>query len=64
MPKRKKAIKYAKLGEKELWHPYGLQALRADKFAQVANRILLGRFALLQLKYENTLGAKEAEASL
>lgn len=52
MPKRKKEIKYAKLGEKDLWHPYGLQALRTDKFAKVANRILRGSFVLLNLKYQ------------
>ena len=50
MPKRKKAVKYARRGEKDLWHPYGLQSLRADKFVHVANRILCGRFVLLNLK--------------
>lgn len=52
MPKRKKEIKYAMLGEKDLWHPYGLQALRTDKFAKVVNRILLGKFVLINLKYQ------------
>jgi hypothetical protein len=47
MPKRKEAIKYAKVGEKDLWHPYGLQGLTADRFAKVVNRILTGRIGLL-----------------
>ncbi len=52
MPKRKKAIDYAVKGKKELWHPYGLQALTADKFTKVTNCILDGRFMLLGLRYQ------------
>ena len=51
MPKRKKAIQYARKGEKELWHPYGLQGLSADRFAKVVDRILHGRFILLELRW-------------
>jgi hypothetical protein len=51
MPKRKEAIQYARKGDKELWHPYGLQTLSADKFAGVVNRILGGRFMLLDLRW-------------
>lgn len=58
MPKRKKAIKYARRGEKDLWHPYGLQSLRADKFVHVANRILRGRFILLNLKFRPPIEAE------
>lgn len=47
MPKRKEAIKYAKVGEKDLWHPYGLQGLTGDRFTKVVNRILSGRIGLL-----------------
>jgi hypothetical protein len=47
MPKRKKAIKYAKLGEKDLWHPYGLQSLNSNRFVHVVNRILNGKMGLL-----------------
>lgn len=47
MPKRKKAIRYAKLGEKDMWHPYGLQSLNSKKFAKVVNRILNGKVGLL-----------------
>ena len=47
MPKRKKAIRYARVGEKDLWHPYGLQGLSSDRFAKVANLILRGRFGLI-----------------
>jgi len=50
MPRRKEAIRYARKGEKELWHPYGLQGLSTDRFAFVVNRILGGRFILLNLK--------------
>lgn len=52
MPKRKKAIKFADRGEKELWHPYGLQGLSTDQFAQVVNRILRGRFHMLGTRYQ------------
>jgi hypothetical protein len=51
MPKRKKAIQYARKGTKELWHPYGLQSLSTDKFAKVVDRILGGRFILLDLRW-------------
>lgn len=51
MPKRKKAIQYAQKGQKELWHPYGLQGLSTDKFTRVVNRILGGRFMLLDLRW-------------
>ena len=51
MPKRKEAIRYARKGAKDLWHPYGLQGLSADKFAKVVNRILGGRFMLLDLRW-------------
>lgn len=52
MPRRKKAIRYAAKGEKELWHPYGLQSLTADKFTAVVNRILQGNFALVNRKLQ------------
>lgn len=50
MPKRKEAIVYAQVGEKDLWHPYGLQCLSADRFTKVVNRILNGRFEMLDLR--------------
>jgi hypothetical protein len=55
MPKRKKDIKYAVRGTKDLWHPYGLQGLATDRFAQVVNRILCGRFDMLGIKYRATM---------
>lgn len=55
MPKRKEAIQYAHKGDKELWHPYGLQSLSADKFAGVVNRILGGRFVLLDLRWPQSV---------
>ena len=54
MPRRKKEITYAKKGEKALWHPYGLQDLRADKFVYVVDRILCGRFVLLDLRFNSS----------
>lgn len=36
--------------EKRLWHAYGLQGLRDERFAYVANQILSGRFTLLALR--------------
>ena len=56
MPKRKEAIKYANKGQKELWHPYGLQGLTTDKFAHVVDRILRGRFVLLNIRVSPPMG--------
>jgi hypothetical protein len=61
MPKRKKDVRFARIGEKDQWHPYGLQALRAEKFAYVANKILCGRFDLLSLRCQTTLTNRFAE---
>jgi len=55
MPRRKKDVKYAKLGEKESWHPYGLQALGTDRFILIVNRILCGRLTLLNLRFHPPL---------
>jgi hypothetical protein len=51
MPKRKEDVRFAERGEKELWHPYGLQGLSSDRFANVVNRILHGKFVMLNLKW-------------
>ena len=56
MPKRKEAIQYAQKGDKDLWHPYGLQGLSTEKFASVVNRILGGRFVLLDLRWPQSFG--------
>lgn len=53
MPKRKEAIKYARVGEKDLWHPLGLQTLNANSFVKVTNKILRGRFGLIY-RYEDS----------
>lgn len=55
MPKRKEAIRYAPKGQKDLWHPYGLQELSTEKFASVVNCILGGRFLLLGLRWPPTV---------
>ena len=65
MPKRKEAVRYARTGEKELWHPYGLQGLSTDRFAFVVNRILGGRFILLNLKNPPAVGSEtQVEAGI
>ena len=50
MPKRKEAIVYAKVGDKDLWHPYALQSLSSERFTKVVNRILQGRFEMLNMR--------------
>jgi hypothetical protein len=52
MPARKEASRYARVIVKDCWHPYGLQGLNPDKFANVAGHILKGEFSLLGLKLE------------
>ena len=52
MPARKEAEKFASVGSKDCWHPYGLQGLNPEKFAKVASRILGGKFDLLGLKWQ------------
>jgi len=52
MPARKEVEKYARVGTKDCWHPYGLQGLNPEKFATVVSRILKGKFDLLTLKWE------------
>jgi hypothetical protein len=49
MPLRKEAERYARVGVKDCWHPYGLQGLSPEKFAMVASQILNGEFGLLML---------------
>ncbi len=51
MPPRKEAEKFASVGTKDHWHPYGLQGLAPEKFAKVATRILKGKFSLLNLRW-------------
>lgn len=48
MKKRQVAVVCRK--EKRIWHAYGLQGLRDERFAYVANQILSGRFRLLSLR--------------
>ncbi len=47
MPKRKEAERFARLGEKDCWHLYGLQVLSPEKFTTVVGRILNGRYRLI-----------------
>lgn len=47
MPKRKAKVEYAKLGNKDCWHSFGLQALAPNKFASVVGKILRGRYSLV-----------------
>jgi hypothetical protein len=50
MPLRKEEEKYASVGVKDCWHPYGLQGLNPEKFALVATHILAGKFDLLMFR--------------
>lgn len=52
MPKSEKLITFPRRGQKNLWHPYGLQGLRTDRFIYVANRILRGQYTLIKLSSE------------
>ncbi len=52
MPARKEAEVFASSDIKDCWHPYGLQGLSPEKFADVATRILKGKFDLLSLKWK------------
>ena len=52
MPKRKRNQKFAKLGEKDSWHSYGLQVLTPSKFTMVVSKILQGRYNLLSSKLD------------
>jgi len=54
MPARKEAERYAKVTVKDCWHPYGLQGLAPEKFANVASLILNGKFELLGIRYDKT----------
>ena len=38
---------FARVGPKECWHPYGLQALGPEKFTHVVNAIISGRQHML-----------------
>ncbi len=49
MIKRKRESKNSLKEEKDLWHRLDLQKLRDDKFIHVANQILQGRFAMINL---------------
>lgn len=51
MPPRKEVERFARVGTKDCWHPYGLQGLTPDKFVKVVSRILSGKFELLELKW-------------
>ena len=47
MPSRRFTVEFAFIGEKNLWHPYGLQGLCEGKFSRVVNKILDGRYRIL-----------------
>ncbi len=58
MPARKGTERYAKVTVKDCWHPYGLQGLAPEKFANIASLILKGKFALLGVRYDKTIEAR------
>ncbi len=55
MPPRKECEKFAEVGMKDCWHPYGLQGLSPEKFGGVVSRILQGKFFLLDLKWKKNV---------
>lgn len=55
MPPRKEKEEFAVVGEKDHWHPYGLQTLNPEKFGAIVTRILKGKFYLLDLKWEKAM---------
>jgi hypothetical protein len=61
MPPRKEVEKFASVGAKDCWHPYGLQSLSPDKFVNVVSRILKGKFELLDLKWRKDIHLEQAE---
>ena len=54
MPKRKEAENFAAVGEKDCWHLYGLQALSANKFSSVVQKVLQGRYWLINPNVDKT----------
>ena len=52
MPKRKEPEKFARRGEKDCWHPYGLQFLPPSRFSQVVGKILAGKYDLVHSKFD------------
>lgn len=60
MPARKEAEVFADSDVKDCWHPYGLQSLSPDKFAEVASRILKGKFNLLSLRWKKRTQIRDA----
>lgn len=52
MPARKEKEKFAKVAVKDCWHPYGLQGLAPEKFADITSLILSGKHALLGIRYK------------
>jgi len=55
MPPRKEKEVFAELGEKDHWHPYGLQGLNPDRFGNIVTNILQGKFNLLKLRLKSEL---------
>jgi len=61
MPPRKEVVRFASVGIKDCWHPYGLQGLSPEKFVKVVSRILTGKFELLELKWNKNNQVGEIE---
>lgn len=47
MPRRKKDEQHARIGEKDIWHPYELQSVVQRKFIVIVNRVLKGEYGIL-----------------
>ena len=48
MPRMKKDSQYLHPGEKDCWHPLGLQSLADHRFTTVVNNILIGKYSLIR----------------
>lgn len=53
MPRRKEVERFARVGEKDCWHLYGLQVLSPERFVRVVGKILKGRFDLINRRIQS-----------
>ncbi len=56
---RIKDIKDDRVEPKKYWHPYTLQSLNCEKFAEIVNKILNGEHLLMELDKSVTLNTHD-----
>lgn len=54
MPRKKENDKFVAVGSKDIWNPFGLQALAPERFSAVAALILSGKHNLLTFANRRT----------